>query len=198
MSIEKTLSVAKRQNLGKGANRRLRSADIVPGVFYSASGEKNIPVQMEKLPLEKLISDVHTTAVFNLEIDDNGTKATYPALVWQYQKHPYKNAYTHVDFLGVDLDKDIKFKVPVEFVGTPKGVKLGGKFETYREVLVLKGKPLNMPQKVTVDVSDMNINTTISVADVVLPEGVTAVFDSNFAMVSVIAEDNGAAESAGA
>ena len=174
MSIENTLSVVKRQDLGKGANRRLRAADLVPGVFYSAAGE-NIAVQAETLPLEKMASEMSTTGVFMLEIDDNGTKTNHPAMFWQVQKHPYKKAFKHVDFFGVDLEKEIKVKVPVEFVGTAKGVKLGGVLESYREVLVLKSKPMDMPQKVTVDVSNMDVNTTIAVADVVLPANVSAV-----------------------
>lgn len=193
MSIEKTLSVVKRQGLGKGANHRLRATGAVPGVFYSAAGD-NIAVQVEKLPLEKMIGEMSTTGVFNLEIDDNGAKTTYPAMFWQTQKHPYKNAYTHVDFFGVDLEKEIKVKVPVEFVGVSKGVKLGGSMETYREVLVLKSKPLDMPQKVTVDVSDMGLNSTIMVADVVLPANVSVVYDRNFALVSVISADKNAGE----
>lgn len=188
MSIENTLSVVKRQDLGKGANRRLRAADLVPGVFYSAAGE-NIAVQAETLPLEKMASEMSTTGVFMLEIDDNGTKTNHPAMFWQVQKHPYKKAFKHVDFFGVDLEKEIKVKVPVEFVGTAKGVKLGGVLESYREVLVLKSKPMDMPQKVTVDVSNMDVNTTIAVADVVLPANVSAVYDRNFALVSVLSKE---------
>ena len=187
MSIEKTLNVQKRDGRGKGPNGRLRAKDLVPGVFYTASGE-NIMVQAPTLPLEKLYETVGHTTVFNLEIDDNGSKEVHPVLIWQVQRHPYKNCFLHIDYYGVDLDKEVRVDVPLEFVGVAKGTKLGGVLETYRENVRLASKPMDMPQKVVVDVTDMNIGDTISVADLKLPENVSAVHDRNFAIVSVLAK----------
>lgn len=187
MSIEKTLTVQKRTAFGKGPNRRLRTESLVPGVFYTAKGE-NIPVQAQTLPLEKMYAEMGRTTVFNLEIDDNGQKSTYPVMVWSVQYHPYKKAFTHIDFYGVDLDKAVKVNVPVEFTGVSRGVKLGGRLETYREQVQLVSKPLDMPQKITVDITDLDINKTIYVADLQLPEGVQAAYDNNFAIVSVISK----------
>ena len=185
MNIEKTLQVQKRDGHGKGASGRLRSRDMVPGVFYTASGE-NISVQAPTLPLEKLYEEVGRTTVFNLEIDDNGNKTTHPVLIWQMQRHPYKKRFMHIDFYGVDLQKEIKVDVPIEFVGVARGVKMGGVLETYRETVRLSSKPLEMPQKINVDISEMDINTTIDVENLQLPPNVKAVYDQNFAIVSVV------------
>lgn len=193
-TIEKTLTVKKRDGLGKGCNRRLRCEKLVPGVYYTAAGE-NIPVQAEALPLQKMYDEMGRTTVFNLEIDDNGKKIVHPVLVWQVQYHPYKKEFKHIDFFGVDLQKKIKISVPVEFVGVSRGVKAGGKLETYREHLMLVSKPLDMPKKITIDITTLDINKTIAVADVVLPAGVSADYSNNFAIVSVIsksAEDTAA------
>ena len=188
MSIDKTLSVLKREGCGKGASGRLRSQDMIPGVFYTAEG-KNITVQSPALPLEKMYADVGHTTVFNLEIEEDGAKTTYPVLIWQVQRHPYKKSFTHIDFYGVNLEKPVKVDVPLEFIGVSRGVKLGGRLETYRESVRLSSKPLDMPKKVVVDVSDMGINDTISVADLKLPENVCAVYDQNYAVVSVISKN---------
>lgn len=187
MSIEKTLTVQKRTAFGKGPNRRLRTESLVPGVFYTAKGE-NIPVQAQTLPLEKMYAEMGRTTVFNLEIDDNGHKSTHPVMVWSVQYHPYKKTFTHIDFYGVDLDKTVKVNVPVEFTGVSRGVKLGGRLETYREQVQLVSKPLDMPKKVTVDITNLDINKTIYVADLQLPEGVQAAYANNFAIVSVISK----------
>ncbi len=197
MSIEKTLSVQKREGCGKGPAGRLRAQKLIPGVFYTAKGE-NVAVQAPALPLEKLIEEVGRTTVFNLEIDDNGQKNVHPVMFWQVQSHPYKKAFTHVDFYGVDLNKTVTVEVPLEIVGVSRGVKLGGILEIYREVIPLQSKPLNMPKKIVVDVSEMDINDTVNVADLKLPEGVAAVFDQNFAVVSVLAKakDDAAADEA--
>ena len=195
MNIEKTLSVQKREGSGKGASGRLRSEDMIPGVFYTAKGE-NISVQAPALPLEKLYAEAGRTSVFNLEIDDNGQKTVYPVMIWQVQYHPYKKAFNHIDYYGVDLEKPISVEVPVEFVGVSRGVKLGGQLETYREMVRLSSKPLDMPKKIVVDVTPMDINTTICVGDLQLPENVKAVYDQNFAIVSVLTKSKEAAEAA--
>ena len=201
MPLEKTLTVQKRELKGKGNSGRLRRKDLVPGIFYTASGE-NVMVQIPELPLEKMYESVGHTTVFNLEIDDNGKTATHAALIWGIQRHPYKKHFLHIDFYGVDLDKEVKVEVPIEFVGVAPGVKLGGVMETYREEVKLASKPLDMPQKIVVDVSGMNIGDTINVGDLQLPENVHAVYDRNFAIVSVLAKgkeelaEEGAAEEA--
>ncbi len=187
MSIEKVLNAQKRDGLGKGYNRRLRVQNMVPGVFYSAKGE-NVAVQMPALPLEKMYAEMGRTTVFTLEIDDNGTKATHPVMIWEAKRHPYKNEFVHIDFYGVDLEKPVKVLVNIEFVGTSKGVKLGGKLETYRERVYLIGKPQELPKKVVIDVTEMGLNSSLRVADLELPAGVTASYDQNFAIVSVISK----------
>ena len=185
MDITKTLQVAKRQECGKGPSGRLRSQDLIPGVYYAANGD-NIAVQAPRLAFEKLYGEVGRTTVFNLEIDDSGDQKTYPVLIWQVQRHPYKKRFLHIDYYGVDLEKEIKVEVPIEFVGTAKGVKLGGLLETYRESVRLSSKPLDMPKKITVDVTEMGINSTISVSDLKLPENVTAATEQDYVIVSVL------------
>ncbi|MDR2744043.1 MAG: 50S ribosomal protein L25/general stress protein Ctc [Desulfovibrio sp.] len=185
MNIEKMLCVQKRECSGKGPSGRLRAQDIIPGVFYTAEGE-NISVQIPALPLGKMYAEMGYTTVFNLEIDDRGRKSVHPVLIWSVQWHPYKKVFRHIDFYGVDLDKEVKVEVPLEFVGAARGVKLGGILETYRETLRLASKPMDMPQKVTIDVTDMDINDTITVQDLQLPASVRAVSDRNFVVVSVL------------
>lgn len=185
MEIEKTLHVRKREQKGKGPSGRLRAQDEVPGIFYTASGE-NIMVQASALPLDKIYEIVGHTAVFNLEIESDTGKETHPVIIWQAQRHPYKKKFLHIDYYGVDLNKEIKVDVPLEFVGTAKGAKLGGILEAYREVIPLVSKPMAMPQKIVVDISDMDIGDSINVEDLKLPEDVKAVYDHNFAIASII------------
>ncbi|MBQ9453162.1 MAG: 50S ribosomal protein L25/general stress protein Ctc [Desulfovibrio sp.] len=189
MNIEKTLSVQKREGCGKGPSGRLRAQKLIPGVFYTSDGN-NISVQAPALPLEKMYEEMGRTTVFNLEIEDNGKKTVHPVLIWQVQYHPYKKAFTHIDFYGVDLNKPVTVEVPVEFVGISRGVKQGGVLETYRESVRLTSKPLDMPKKVTVDVTDLGINDTIGVADLKLPENVKAAYDKNYAIVSVLTKSD--------
>jgi large subunit ribosomal protein L25 len=196
MSIEKTLCAQKREESGKGPSGRLRARDLVPGVFYTPGGE-NVSVQIPALPLGKMYAEMGYTTVFNLEIDDRGQKSVHPVLIWKVQWHPYKKAFRHIDFYGVDLDREVKVEVPLEFVGTARGVKLGGVLETYRETLRLASKPMDMPQKVTIDVTNMDINDAITVQDLQLPADVRAVSDRNFVIVSVLTKSKDETEDEG-
>ncbi len=188
MSEMKTLSVQKRDALGKGPNRRLREEALVPAVYYAPDG-KNILVQVALNPLNKIYEQVGRTNVFNLEIEENGTKTAYPVFVWDAQYHPVKNTFTHVDFYGVDLDKEIHVKVRLRFVGTSKGVKAGGKMEVYREEVTLIAKPQDMPRIVDIDITDFEIGTHLRASELKLPEGVRVEYKSDFSILTVMSKD---------
>ena len=188
MSEMKTLSVQKRDALGKGPNRRLREEALVPAVYYAPDGKK-ILVQVALNPLNKIYEQVGRTNVFNLEIEENGTKTAYPVFVWDAQYHPVKNTFTHVDFYGVDLDKEIHVKVRLRFVGTSKGVKAGGKMEVYREEVTLIAKPQDMPRIVDIDITDFEIGTNLRASELKLPEGVRVEYKSDFSILTVMSKD---------
>ena len=187
MADLKVLAVQKRTETGKGANRRLRSEGLVTGVYYDATG-KTIPVQVPHLPIEKMAAFAGRTVVFNLEIDDNGKKEVLPVLLWDLDRHPFKTRIDHVDFYGVDFEKTIEVRVPLEFVGVPKGAKLGGALEIMREQLQIFAKPLSMPSKIVIDISDLGLNTYIRVGDLKLAEGVYAKLAKEAVIVSVISK----------
>lgn len=188
MSELKTLSVQKRDALGKGPNRRLRAEALVPCVYYAPDG-KNILVQVAANPLNKIYEQVGRTNVFNLEIEENGVKSVHPVFVWDAQLHPVKNTFTHVDFYGVDLNKEVKIKVRLRFVGTSKGVKAGGKMEVYREEVTLVAKPQDMPRIVDIDVTDFDLGTNLRASEIKLPEGVRVEYKSDFSILTVISKD---------
>ena len=195
MADLKVLNAQKRDTSGKGFNRRLRQEGVIPGVFYTGQGG-NIYVQMPAAPLNKLFGEVGRTTVFNLEIAEGGKTSLHPVLIWDVQRHPVKNRITHVDFYGVDLDKPVKITVPIEFTGVARGTKVGGVLETYREQVQLVAKPLDMPAKIVLDITSLDLGKTIQVADLELPEGVKAAYDVNYAIVSVLMPGSGAAEGA--
>ncbi len=191
MADLKVLNAQKRDTSGKGFNRRLRQEGVIPGVFYTGQGG-NISVQMPAAPLNKLFGEVGRTTVFNLEIAEGGKTSLHPVLIWDVQRHPVKNRITHVDFYGVDLDKPVKITVPIEFTGVARGTKVGGVLETYREQVQLVAKPLDMPAKIVLDITSLDLGKTIQVADLELPEGVKAAYDVNYAIVSVLMPGSGA------
>lgn len=187
MADLKKLSAEKRINTGKGFNRRLRLEGTVPCVFYTGTGD-NMTIQADAKSIDKMYKEVGRTTVFNLELTDGGKATVHPVLFWDLMRDPCRSTITHVDFYGVDLDKPVKVTVPLVFKGVARGTKVGGTFESYREKVVLSAKPLDMPSSITLDITDLDLNHTIYVADIKLPDGVTAVYETNFAIVAVLME----------
>ncbi len=195
MSEKLTFKVQARTDLGKGANRRLREKGLVPGVFYTPSGE-NIPIQVDNLSLQKLADAVGRTILFDVEIEGAEKAVAQESLIWSYQHHPYKKMPQHFDLLGVDPDKEIKLDVPLEYVGTAKGTKVGGKLEVYHKRMTIITKPGTLPNKIKIDVSELEIGQDLRAADVKLPDGVRRYSQANYAVVGVISTRASAAAEA--
>ncbi|MGE4552296.1 MAG: 50S ribosomal protein L25 [Desulfovibrionaceae bacterium] len=182
-----TLKVQERTQKGKGPNRRLRKQDLVPGIYYDQKGH-NFMVQTSLVPMTKAISKFGSSHVFSLEIDHvSGATETYPCLLWRVKYDPIKPKPIHVDFFGVDLAKDIRVHVPFEVTGTAIGVKRdGGVLELYRETIEVVCKPLDIPESIAIDVTELALGQNLSITQVVFPEGVTPIYEGDpFAVVGV-------------
>lgn len=196
-----TLSVQERTETGKGPCYRLRKQGLIPGVYYDEKGA-NMKVKVQELPLAKLHLKVGGSQVFELEIEKDGAKQVLPSLIWEMKMDPVKPSPLHVDFRGVDLDKDIRVHVAFELTGKPAGVALGGVLELFRETCEVIGKPLSIPEKIVVDVTALGMNQSVHIADIAFPEGVRPVIEDNFAVAGVVApaaetpEEGAAAEGA--
>lgn len=186
MSERMILPCQVRSGKGKNANRQLRAQEIIPAVYYTAGGESQ-PVQVEEAKLNRLYAKAGTTTVFDLEIDDNGKKSTHTCLVWDVEYYPTKNRFQHVDFYGVDMNKEIKRRVPLVLEGTSKGVKLGGKMEVFREYIDTMSKPAFIPKQIIVDISNLDVNQGLRLNDLIMPENVRPASDENFAILHVSA-----------
>ncbi|XXJ18913.1 50S ribosomal protein L25 [Desulfovibrio caledoniensis] len=189
------LNVQERTELGKGPNRRLRATGMVPGIYYDAKGT-NIPVKVEMVPLQKAYAAVGNAQVFELVLERGGKSETMPALLWRVRNEPVKGVPEHVDFFGVDLTQELKVAVHFEITGHSKGVKLGGVLEQYRDSIEVVCKPMDIPESIVIDITEMDIMDSVHIEDVAFPEGVTPIFDENYAVLSVTAiqEDAGEGE----
>jgi large subunit ribosomal protein L25 len=184
MSEVTSLQLKQREERGKGPCARLRSNGLVPGVFYNSKGE-NISFSVDNLALGKAFEKVRYSKMLELVIDVDGKQEKRNALFQKLVSHPVKRRYDHVDFIGIDLDKEVQVTIPVETVGRAKGVVLGGKLEILQERVMVRCLPTIIPDSVVVDVTELNIGDKTFVDQLVLPEGVKAVFDRNFAVVTI-------------
>ena len=184
MSEVTSLQLTHREERGKGPCARLRANGLVPGVFYNSKGE-NISFTVDNMALGKVFEKVRYSKMLELEFEVDGQVQKRNALFKKLVKHPVKRRYDHVEFIGIELDKEVQVTIPVEAVGRAKGVVLGGKLEILEERVMVRCLPTMIPDSVVVDVTDLDINDKVFVDQLLLPEGVKAVFDRNFAVLIV-------------
>jgi large subunit ribosomal protein L25 len=181
MSELMRLQVARRVERGKGPCSRLRSQGAVPGVFYSSQGE-NIPLTVDAKELDKAFEGVRYSKPLAVCFEDGTTRTV---LIQEIKHHPYKRAFLHVDFYGIDLDKPVAVSVPLVVTGRAKGVVLGGKLAVYREKVTVRCLPSQIPDAIVVDVTEMNIGDKLMVDALPVPEGVHVLFDRSFAVLAI-------------
>jgi large subunit ribosomal protein L25 len=196
------LTVSLRQNSGKGAAIKLRQTGKVPGVCYGASPEGRIdplPIIVDVKALRAALDPIRKqNTVIDLTIDGtDGGSRKLSALVKDYQIHPIRRDITHVDLLAIDPNKEVVASVPLEFVGKPKGTIHGGQLRFLLRSLGLRAKPADIPVKLTVDVSELDIGDVTHVAAIQLPAGVTAVTGRDLAVVTLAAPEEEKAPAAG-
>jgi large subunit ribosomal protein L25 len=167
------LTVTVRNRAGKGAARQLRAQGKVPGVCYGASpGGRVEPlsIEVDVKALRAALDPVRKqNTVIDLTIDGNGESRKLHALVKEYQIDPLRRDITHVDLLAIDPDKEVDTAVPLEFIGKPKGAIDGGVIRTVLRSIVVRAKPNDIPVKLTVDVSPLDIGDVVHVSDIALP-----------------------------
>ena len=106
------LNANNREATGKNKVNKLRAEELIPGVIY-AKGEENLNVQFTSREFDKILRQAGTSTIITLDID--GEKKD--VLIKDYQTHPYKNQYLHVDFQGINQNETIRVQVPVVLVG---------------------------------------------------------------------------------
>jgi large subunit ribosomal protein L25 len=168
-----TLKVNARDTFGSRASRRLRREGLVPGVVYGQGGEAR-PFQVSQRELRVLLSEGHT--LLDLELD--GSKAV-PVVIKEQQNHPVRGEVVHLDCLEVRLDEEIQSEVPIELEGAESapGVREGGVLEHVTREVTMEALPTEIPEQITVDVSEMVIGDTISLATVTPPAGTKFMVD---------------------
>jgi large subunit ribosomal protein L25 len=185
MAQQYSLNVVKRSEAGKGVSRRLRRQGYVPAVYYAKSGE-NFPLAANYGEMERIYERAHKSNVIYLKVSEGQKESSKPVLIWDIQFHPVKNLIMHVDFKGVDLTEEVVVDVPVQISGTAKGEDEGGVVSLYRDVLRVACLPTAIPDQITVDVSELDVNENISIDNLRLPEGVTLrESEEGFAVVGV-------------
>lgn len=178
------LTVYKRDSSRKSELKKIRMNSLVPGIIYGEGLKENLPISVNKKDLIKLLR-LKREEDFLVEIEVNEDKSKYVALIKDEQYHPVTDEIIHIDFHSVSLEKEITAKVPIHFVGEPKGVKEGGVLYKALHELEVEAKPLDLPSFIEVDISDLEIGDSIHIEDLKVPSNVKILHEPFETVVSV-------------
>ena len=164
------LKATKRTSASTGQVNKLRSDGFIPAVLYG--GEKNnLNISLKKLHLQNLIkTETFMSKVFDLDIDGNAEKALPRDVAYD----PVSDEPIHIDFMRITKGSKLNIEIPVKFINSDKspGLKKGGVLNIVRRKVELKCPAENIPNEIVVDLDNTEINTSLKISSVKLPENV--------------------------
>ncbi|NJD17921.1 MAG: 50S ribosomal protein L25 [Gemmatimonadetes bacterium] len=196
MTITKSLNAKKREGSGKGVARKLRQDGRVPAGLYGKDMD-SVALSIDAMEAEHLFAAISVENTI-IELQVEGEKSSFQTLVREIQAHPFKKELVHVDFYRLQKGVAVDVDVPVELEGTPVGVKsFGGILEQLVHEVPVRCLPHLIPEMIKVDVSPLELDQSVKVGDLVLPEGVEVMLDEA-RLVCIVATPRGMAEEAAA
>ncbi|MEQ8585651.1 MAG: 50S ribosomal protein L25/general stress protein Ctc [Thalassobaculaceae bacterium] len=187
-----TLNASVRDRVGKGSARAARREGFVPAVIY---GDKKdpLPIQVEKRELDKILAK---PGFFSHLIDLKVGKDSHRVLPRDLQQHPITDFAWHVDFLRVSATSELTVEVPVEFINEDEapGLTRGGVLNVVRYAVELNCRADNIPEKLVVDLTGLEIGDSVHISAIAIPDGATPAIDDRDFTVATIAAPTVVAE----
>lgn len=179
-----SIVVQSRDVTGSRAARRLRKSGFIPGVIYGHGKDATMIAVEPHVMREALSKSGGSHAVLDVTIE--GQRGSRKAIIKDIELHPTRSTARHIDLQEIRLDETIETAVAVRFEGESTGVKAGGVLdESLREVTV-KGLVTDIPESLLFDISDLDINDTAKVADLVVPAGIVLTGNLDQVLCSVL------------
>jgi large subunit ribosomal protein L25 len=165
------LVAEKREDVGKGASRRLRHAGKLPGIVYGTDKEPTMITLDHNAVMNSLDNEAFYSHILTLNIDSGKEKVVLKDL----QRHPYKRLLMHIDLLRINENEALTMRVPIHFINEEKaaGVKNGGGVVSHVMTEVdIVCLPKDLPEYIQVDMLEVELDEAVHMSDLVLPEGV--------------------------
>jgi len=180
------LKATKRNTVSSGQINKLRADGFIPAILYGGK-ENNLKISLKKLQIQEIIkTETFMSKVFDLDIDGNSEKALPREIAYD----PVSDEPIHIDFIRIVKGSKIVLEIPVRFINSEKssGLKKGGVLNIVRRKVELKCPTENIPNEIIVDLEDTEINTSLKISSVKLPEGVTpTITERDFVIGTVVA-----------
>ena len=188
------LEAIERTGTGKGAARQARRDGMVPGVAYGG-GIDPLPIQIPRNKLlKRLKAGRFMSTLFNLKVEGH---EDVRVICRDVQRHVVKDLPTHLDLMRLRRTSQINLFIPIEFVNedTAPGIKQGGVLTIVRPEIELIVTAGDIPEKIEIDLSALNIGDVVTISSVNLPEGAKPTIDRDFVIANISAPRGLAASS---
>lgn len=179
------LKASLREDLARSNTKQLRTDGFVPSVVYG-KGKDPITVAVNNIELQKTIRDEGRNAIISLDVEEG---EAVDVMLHEYQVDPIRDTVIHADFYVVDLAQEMDVEVSINLVGEPVGSKEGGVLQQPLYELLVRAKPADIPEVITIDISELDIGDAISVADLDTAEGYLVIEDEDTTIVTVTAPE---------
>jgi len=180
------LKATKRTSSSSGQVNKLRTDGFIPGILYGGKKD-NLNISLKKLHLQNIINtETFMSKVYDLDIDGNSEKA----LARDISYDPVSDEPIHIDFMRITKGSKLTLEIPVKFINSEKspGLKKGGVLNIVRRKVELKCPAENIPDEIIVDLDNTEINTSLKISSVKLPENVLpTITDRDFVIATVVA-----------
>ena len=177
------LEVQEREQSGTRVSRRLRKDGIIPGVLYGR-GNKPHPICVPERDLRRVLTGDHGLHAI-LDVVLAGQKSTHASILKDYQVDPIRGKIEHFDLQEVRLDQPIQSAVVIELIGESVGTKAGGVLSQVNREVRVEALPMEMPDRLELDISAMEIGDTLRLSDLPAREGVTFLDDPETVLANV-------------
>lgn len=184
--VQSSLRVKPRKRTGKSGAREVRKEGNIPAILYGR-GENPVPLVVSPDELKRALSNsAGINTVLELEIDGSEQPEKKFSMVQEIQKDPLKNRVIHLDFLAIDMQKNVRVKVPVNTQGRSEGERRGGKLEKLMRTIDLECLPGDIPDSIEIDVSDLEMGDFVDIDGISLGEGVASLRSGSEKVVQVV------------
>jgi large subunit ribosomal protein L25 len=177
------LQAREREGRGKNAARRLRASGMIPAVLYGDGDGSSTPLAVPDKIVDYTLHHLGDNALYDIDLGSGASTAR----IVDVQRDPVSGRLIHVDFAPVDMRERIEVTVPLHLVGESPGTEEGGVLQQVAYEVQVESLPGDIPQEITLDVSNLGMNENLTLADAALPEGVTLISDPEEVAATVTA-----------
>jgi large subunit ribosomal protein L25 len=177
------LEVQERERSGSRNSRRLRKTGLIPGVLYGR-GHTPHPISVSERELRRVLTGTAGLHAI-LDVVLEGQKTTHSSILKDYQVDPIRGKIDHFDLQEVRLDQPIQTSVVVELVGESVGAKAGGVLSQVAREIRVEALPLEVPERMELDVTSMEIGDSLRLSDLTVPDGVILLDDPETVLATV-------------